>query len=85
MIVYKVDAKEVDKLRLVVGTEGSKLNPMQDADGNWFISLEEVNAKEFEKFFKVDEKSTITDKLVEVIYKPAKTTEVFKSTTPKIK
>jgi hypothetical protein len=31
-----------------IGLKGSRLNPIQDADGNWVISEEEWNAPEFQ-------------------------------------
>jgi hypothetical protein len=69
MKVLLIDAKEVERLKGVVGTQGSLLNPTQDADGNWFISYEELTSPEFAKFFQQDAKTDITDKLVEVDYK----------------
>lgn len=66
--VLMVAEKEVEKLLSVVGSEGSILNPIQDKAGNWFISIQEVNAPQFAKFFHQDEKIAITDKLVEIDY-----------------
>jgi hypothetical protein len=68
--VLLVAEKEVAKLRSVVGSSGSILNPIQDKAGNWFISYEEVNSPEFAKFFHQDEKIAITDKLVEIDHNP---------------
>jgi hypothetical protein len=67
--VLQIEAGMVDTLKGVVGSQGSTLNPIQDADGNWFISYEEFNAPEFQKFFQQDAKVTITDKLAEIDYK----------------
>jgi hypothetical protein len=67
--VLQISADMVDTLKGVVGAEGSTLNPIQDADGNWFISYEEFNAPEFQKFFQEDAKEEVTDKLSEIDYK----------------
>jgi len=40
----------IDALRTVVGDEGSRLNPVQDEAGDWFISPEEWNCGEFQRF-----------------------------------
>ena len=40
----------VDALFTIVGTEGSRLNPVQDINGDWFISEEEWNCDEFAEF-----------------------------------
>ncbi len=37
-------------MRALVGDEGSLLNPFQDIDGNWLLSVEEWDAKEFQKY-----------------------------------
>lgn len=82
MKVLHIDAKEVERLKGVVGAQGSRLNPIQDADGKWFISYEEFTAPEFQKFFQQDAKTDITDKLVEIDYKKPteKTLEETKET-----
>jgi hypothetical protein len=67
--VLQIEQKMVDTLKGVVGAEGSTLNPIQDADGNWFISYEEFTAPEFQKFFQQDAKVAVTDKLLEIDYK----------------
>ncbi len=40
----------IDALRGLVGTMGSRLNPVQDINGDWFVSQEEWDNPEFEQF-----------------------------------
>lgn len=42
-----------EDLRQFVGTEGTLLNPVQDADGNWVVSEIEWDSHEFD-FLKKD-------------------------------
>lgn len=65
MKVLQVEAAIVEKLKSVVGEEGSRLNPIQDINGNWFITAEEYYAKEFQKFFQQD-----GTKIIEIDYVP---------------
>lgn len=47
--VWKLPAGiNLDVMRSLTGTEGSKLNPIEDINGNWVISQEEYNAAEFQ-------------------------------------
>lgn len=47
--VYKLPSGiNLEVMRSLTGTEGSKLNPIEDANGNWVISIEEYNASEFQ-------------------------------------
>ncbi len=47
--VYKIPlGTDIEGMRLLVGKEGSYLNPIQDIDGNWIVSQEEYNAYEFQ-------------------------------------
>lgn len=50
MIVYKIPSQLVDAVRGLTGSEGSKLNPIEDADGNFILSAEEINSAEFDSF-----------------------------------
>jgi len=49
MIMYKVptDLISPEELRQVQGTDGTSLNPIQDANDNWVVSVEEWEATEF--------------------------------------
>jgi len=38
----------IDDVRQLRGEQGSYLNPVQDADGNWVVSDEEYCAQEFQ-------------------------------------
>ena len=42
------DGINIDEVRQLTGTEGSHLNPVQDADGNWVVSDEEYCTAEFQ-------------------------------------
>ena len=47
--VYKIpDSVDIDFLRNAKGDNGNFLNPIQDADGNWIVSVEEWQAEEFQ-------------------------------------
>ncbi len=41
----------IDDVRMLRGTEGSYLNPIQDAKDNWVVSDEEYCAQEFQYFY----------------------------------
>jgi hypothetical protein len=43
MNVYKLTLEQKDLLNGQKWNNGAFFNPTQDADGNWFISVEEVN------------------------------------------
>ena len=43
MKVYKLNLHQKKQLELVEFIEDNVYSPTQDAEGNWFISLEEVN------------------------------------------
>ena len=43
MNVYKLTAEQKDLLNGQKWNNQAYFNPTQDADGNWFISIEEVN------------------------------------------
>ena len=43
MNVYKLTAEQKDLLNGQKWNNGAFFNPTLDADGNWFISVEEVN------------------------------------------
>jgi len=43
MNVYKLTAEQKDLLNGQKWNNQAFFNPTQDADGNWFISIEEVN------------------------------------------
>lgn len=68
MIVYKIPSNLVDAVKGLKGSEGSKLNPIQDIDGNWILTAEEINSPEFDAF-----KVQYVDLIVEfekIEYKP---------------
>jgi hypothetical protein len=47
--VYKLPIGiSIETMRTLQGAEGSRLNPIQDTNGNWIISQEEYNAAEFQ-------------------------------------
>jgi hypothetical protein len=84
--VLQIETGMIETLKGVVGSEGSTLNPIQDADGNWFISYEEFTAPQFQKFFQQDAKAAVTDKLAEISYKRKTYPDYIpKETEPKIK
>jgi hypothetical protein len=43
MIVYQLTQEQTDSLIGVEFVPDNYFNPIQDADGNWIISIEEVN------------------------------------------
>lgn len=49
--VYKVPQGIIrEQITQLIGSEGSRLNPIEDADGNLILSVEEWNADEFQKY-----------------------------------
>jgi len=49
MKVYKIpEGTDIDFMRTLQGEEGSFLNPIQDINDNWIVSVEEWNAAEFQ-------------------------------------
>ena len=48
MIVAKLTNKQAEQLKDVEFTESSKFNPILDADGNYIVSLEEVEQCDIE-------------------------------------
>lgn len=50
MIVYKIPTNLIESVKGLTGSEGSKLNPIEDADGNFILSAEEINSAEFNDF-----------------------------------
>jgi hypothetical protein len=63
MNVYKLTLEQKDQLIGQMWNNQAYFNPTQDADGNWFISNEEVNGCEKPEFAWVKE-------LVEIDYNP---------------
>ena len=51
------------------GTFCSKLNPVQDVNGNWCISLEEWNSKEFENL-KSKYSASILKQFTQILWQP---------------
>jgi hypothetical protein len=41
------DKVSIDTLRSLEGKHGSRLNPIQDVDGEWIVSMEEWDSPEF--------------------------------------
>lgn len=71
MIVYKLPPTlSLDEVRALTGSDGSKLNPIQDADDNWVLSAEEMRAEEF-NIFKIKYIDLIVD-FKKIEYKPKK-------------
>ena len=66
MKVRQLTLEQKDLLIGQMWNNGSYFNPTQDADGNWFISNEEVNGCEKEEFSWVKE-------LLEIDYNPVVT------------
>lgn len=56
-----------EELMRFQGAEGSYLNPIQDADGNWVVSDEEWNAAEFQ--YIKDEYPEITAQFTHIEFK----------------
>jgi hypothetical protein len=49
ILVWKFpEGVNIDDVRQLQGTEGSRLNPIQDAEGNWIVSDEEYCMAEFQ-------------------------------------
>lgn len=48
MKVYKVPKEIVFELREIKGSQGSTLNPIEDVNGNFIISVEEFKSEEFD-------------------------------------
>jgi hypothetical protein len=63
MNVYKLTAEQKDMLVGQMWNNQAFFNPTLDADGNWFISIEEVNGCEKPEFAWVKE-------LAEIDYNP---------------
>lgn len=69
MIVYKLpEGLTTDELKQFKGMEGSLLNPIEDAEGNLIISIEEWNADEFQ-YLKTDYPD-IAGQFTAIEYKP---------------
>ena len=63
MIVFKLTTTQKNKLVAVEYSDGMMYNPSQDADGNWYISQEEIDQTTDDNF------SWIKD-LPQIEYKP---------------
>jgi hypothetical protein len=51
MKVYKLPPDvNLEAVRGLRGSEGSRLNPVQDAEGNWVLTSEEIHASEFNNY-----------------------------------
>lgn len=48
MKVYRVKKEDVESLRALVGSQGSVIIPVEDANGNLIIGLEDLECKEFD-------------------------------------
>lgn len=48
MKVYKLPKELVSELREIKGSQGSRINPIEDANGNYVISSEEIESEEFD-------------------------------------
>ena len=50
MIYYKIptDLVSIEELRQLQGTDGSFLFPIQDINGEWIVSTQEWDSKEFQ-------------------------------------
>lgn len=55
-------------MRALTGTEGSKLNPIEDINGNWVISQEEYNAAEFQ--YLINQYPEVYSAMVQIDYVP---------------
>jgi hypothetical protein len=58
----------IDNVRMLKGTEGSHMNPIQDADDNWIVSDEEYCMSEFQ--FLKKEYPEIYANMQRIEYKP---------------
>lgn len=77
MIVYKLPTGiDIEKVKALRGLEGSSLNPIEDIDGNFIISKEEVEAAEFswikEKY------ADLVSQITEIEYKQIPVEDRFK-------
>lgn len=59
MIVHKLTTEQANTLRGKEYVKDVRFNPIQDADGNWFISVEEVEQCNTEEFSWVKDLPTI--------------------------
>jgi len=62
MIVYKLTLEEAEMLVGQEYTKDLKFSPTEDADGNWFISIEEIEQCDNEKFMWVKDLPQIEHK-----------------------
>jgi hypothetical protein len=69
ILVWKFpEGVNIDDIRQLQGTEGSRLNPVQDIDGNWVVSDEEYCMDEFQHLKK--EYIDIWAQMSRIEYKP---------------
>ena len=67
--VYKLpQGVNIDTIRQLKGLEGSYLNPIQDINDNWIVSVEEWEANEFQ-YLKTDYPD-IVNQMVLIDYEP---------------
>lgn len=67
--VYKIPAQvDIDVFKTFVGEQGTKMNPIEDVDGNWIISEVIWNMEEFQYLKKLH--SDIVPLFELIDYKP---------------
>ena len=59
MIVYKLTTEQANTIKGKYYAKDMKFNPIKDADGNWFISVEEVEQCNIEEYLWVKNLPTI--------------------------
>ncbi len=68
--VYKIPKEMHQAIDKFMANSGCGLHVIEDIDGNSCLSKEEVHSKEFQKFFSETVKTSVTDKLELIPYKP---------------
>ena len=68
--VIKLPGVITEKSILIgTGTEHSRLNPIQDKNGNWIISLEEWNNPEFDNI-KTKYSESVIKQFLQILWQP---------------
>lgn len=74
--VYKLpDGTNIDHVKQTHGASGIFLNPFQDVNDNWCLSVEEFNSAEFSEVKASNQ--TLFDNMVLIDYEPKPQTNPF--------
>lgn len=69
ILVWKLPMSvDISAVRQLKGNNGSTLNPIEDADGNWVVSEEEYCASEFQQLKR--DYSDIWANMERIVYNP---------------